>query len=209
MPSGVAGPAVGCGGWWGWRWSGRVARQSRKAGKAGMVARGSASRSVRHSASFRHHPHPSAASRLVARLALVLGSVHFARGGSHGQGFCFSLGGLGARAAPRTPGIVYVGRACAGWPASPLGNPFKRAVVGSKEEAISRYRAWLRSVVRRALAGEALPPAEAAAWAELARLARLAAAGEALTLGCWCAPLACHAEVIRDAVQWLASSSRV
>jgi hypothetical protein len=111
--------------------------------------------------------------------------------------------------APRTPGIVYVGRACAGWPASPLGNPFKRAVVGSKEEAISRYRAWLRSVVRRALAGEALPPAEAAAWAELARLARLAAAGEALTLGCWCAPAACHAEVIRDAVLWLASSGRV
>jgi hypothetical protein len=41
------------------------------------------------------------------------------------------------------------------------------------------------------------------------RLTRLAASGEALTLGCWCAPAACHGEVIRDAVQWLASSGRV
>jgi len=110
---------------------------------------------------------------------------------------------------PRTSGIVYVGRACAGWAASPLGNPFKRAAIGSKEEAIHRYRAWLRSVARRASAGEALEPAEAAAWAELLRLAKLAAAGEQLALGCWCAPAACHAEVVCDAVQWLVSSGRI
>jgi hypothetical protein len=110
---------------------------------------------------------------------------------------------------PRAPGVVYVGRACAGWPASPLGNPFRRAVAGSREEAIRRYRAWLRSIVRCALAGDPLPPPEAAAWAELVHLARLAAAGEALTLGCWCAPLPCHAEVMRAAVAWLATSGRV
>lgn len=110
---------------------------------------------------------------------------------------------------PAAPGVVYVGRSCAGWLGSPLGNPFKRAVVGSKEEAIRRYRTWLRSVVDRAIADELLPPAETAAWAELLRLARLAAGGEQVKLGCWCAPSACHAEVVRDTVQWLVSAGYV
>ena len=58
--------------------------------------------------------------------------------------------------APRTPGIVYVGRACAGWPASPLGNPFKRAVVGSKEvtaEARTFRFVWSYNGVSLKLAG--------------------------------------------------------
>ena len=38
---------------------------------------------------------------------------------------------------------------------------------------------------------------------------RLAAGGEQVKLGCWCAPSACHAEVVRDTVQWLVSAGYV
>jgi hypothetical protein len=72
---------------------------------------------------------------------------------------------------------VYVGRP------GPWGNPFSSRTgtlaevrVGSREEAVARHREWLLadpymvSLVRSHLRGKAL--------------------------GCWCTPLACHAETL-------------
>jgi hypothetical protein len=78
------------------------------------------------------------------------------------------------------PSFVYVGRAnprkrLAG---SPYANPFKIGEDGDRAEAIAKYRQWLQSQpeliarVRRELAGK--------------------------TLVCWCAPLPCHADVLRE-----------
>ena len=90
------------------------------------------------------------------------------------------------------PGQAYVGRP------SPLGNPFQLGRDGSRAEVIARYRLWLwarmqdpGSIQRR----------------ELERLLARAQAGR-LELLCWCAPLPCHAEVIRSALAWLAEQQR-
>jgi len=37
---------------------------------------------------------------------------------------------------------------------------------------------------------------------EVFRLARLAKKGD-LYLGCWCAPLPCHGDVVKKAIEWI------
>ena len=77
---------------------------------------------------------------------------------------------------------VYVGRPSA------LGNPFvvdPYGKVGARAEAIEKYEQYiLKSMKYPRIAYE------------LTRLKRLADTGD-LKLMCWCAPLPCHAEVIR------------
>lgn len=65
---------------------------------------------------------------------------------------------------------VYVGRP------GPWGNPFEIGVHGDRATVVGRYRAWI----------EAQP--------HLLRLARRELHGK--SLGCWCAPEACHGDVL-------------
>jgi hypothetical protein len=73
------------------------------------------------------------------------------------------------------------------------GNPFSHrpsrvpgvTVVGSREEAIACYRRWLWKEIT---AGRVV----------LAELASL----HGKRLGCWCAPQACHGEVLEAASMW-------
>lgn len=94
---------------------------------------------------------------------------------------------------------IYIGRAMKGIPGSRLGNPYKVKPHGLYErgESISLYRRWLWSEIKRG-AGPA--------FEELRRLVGLAQCGD-LRLICWCkqpgANVACHGDVIRDAVEWL------
>ena len=90
---------------------------------------------------------------------------------------------------------VYVGRACRGYPQSPLGNPY-RASEGGRDQALTQYRAWLT---------EALQDARSPAAAEVIRLARLVAGGADLVLLCWCAPKDCHGDIVAEAVEKLAA----
>jgi Domain of unknown function (DUF4326) len=64
---------------------------------------------------------------------------------------------------------VYIGRP------SKWGNPFVIGRDGTREEVIARYEAWLLQ-----------QPELVAALPELA----------GKTLGCWCAPRACHGDVL-------------
>ncbi len=72
----------------------------------------------------------------------------------------------------RAPYDVYVGRP------SPFGNPFVIGRDGDRGAEIQKYRAWLMAQpalverVRHELAGK--------------------------VLGCWCAPLPCHGDVLAD-----------
>lgn len=81
---------------------------------------------------------------------------------------------------------------------SPLGNPFSHrpsrlavTMVASRSEAIARYRAWL---VDR-LADPSSPQSR-----EVDRLLSIYQETGSLTLLCWCAPLPCHAEVVREVI---------
>ncbi len=56
-----------------------------------------------------------------------------------------------------------------------LGNPFALGRDGSRTEVVAAYRRWL--------------------WAQMQAVR--------LELVCWCAPLACHADVISSALLWL------
>lgn len=66
---------------------------------------------------------------------------------------------------------VYVGRP------SKWGNPFSIGPDGTRDEVISKYRWWI-----------AQQPHLLASLGEL----------KGLVLGCWCAPEACHAEVLAE-----------
>ena len=82
----------------------------------------------------------------------------------------------------RAPYDVYVGRP------SPFGNPFVIGRDGDRAAVIQKYRAWLLAQpalverVRRELAGK--------------------------VLGCWCAPLPCHGDVLADVAECAWSGPR-
>lgn len=84
------------------------------------------------------------------------------------------------------PSGVYVGRP------SPLGNPYLIGTHGNRLQVIEKYRAWLAEKLRN--------PASHAAR-EMFRLCNIVERGEDLELVCWCAPLPCHAEVIKETIE--------
>ncbi len=66
---------------------------------------------------------------------------------------------------------VYIGRP------GKWGNPFTIPFDGSREEVIEKYRAWIQT-----------QPELFAALSEL----------RGKVLGCWCAPLACHGDILAE-----------
>jgi hypothetical protein len=76
---------------------------------------------------------------------------------------------------------VYIGRG------GPWGNPFRIGRDGTRDEVIEKYRVWLWDEIN-------------AGRVDLEKLAAL----RGKTLGCWCAPKACHGEVLEAAAEWAA-----
>lgn len=72
---------------------------------------------------------------------------------------------------------------------SPLGNPFKMSKATGCEEMVAYYAAWLD-------AQRAQP--DSAVARGLARLRLIPEECGELTLVCWCAPLPCHGDAIRE-----------
>ncbi len=85
---------------------------------------------------------------------------------------------------------IYVGRP------SPLGNPFLIGPHGSREEVVAKYKAWL---------GQKLGTDPVST--EMVRLANLYIQTGELTLVCWCAPEACHGDVIKKYIQQMTMRS--
>lgn len=92
--------------------------------------------------------------------------------------------------------VVYIGRknARTGWKGSPLANPFVIGKDGTRDEVVEKYRKWLNAKCREN---------DAEIMAELKRIQKLDR--KALRLVCWCAPEACHGDVILRALNWLDS----
>lgn len=65
------------------------------------------------------------------------------------------------------------------------GNPFRVGRDGTREQVIEKYRVWLHEEVRTG-------------GVDMRELAAL----EGKALGCWCAPRACHGEVLERAAAW-------
>lgn len=80
---------------------------------------------------------------------------------------------------------IYVGRP------SPLGNPFPLHHAAERVAVIRDYEDWL--------AGELLDSSSAASI-EMRRLASLARKQD-ICLVCWCAPKACHADIIKRTIE--------
>ena len=84
---------------------------------------------------------------------------------------------------------IYIGRP------SPLGNPFKMSKAIGREKMIEHYAAWLDAQ---------LAEPDSAASGEMARLRLILAERGELILVCWCAPLPCHGDAIRERLLGLA-----
>lgn len=83
---------------------------------------------------------------------------------------------------------VYIGRKYRDRPASPLANRWKVFKEAERADAIQRYEAWLRTEIADFPSG--------AAAQEIKRLGALYRAGRHIDLACWCAPKACHGDVV-------------
>lgn len=86
-------------------------------------------------------------------------------------------------------GVNYVGRNFAGNDASPLANPFRVAehTEAGHQAAVDKYTTWLMDKFKDPNSPQAV---------EYMRLKELYNATGEIKLGCWCAPLPCHADVI-------------
>lgn len=88
----------------------------------------------------------------------------------------------------KEPFDTYIGRPSKwGNPFSHLNGTLAKFKVASREEAIAKYREWLLS-----------QPELMAALPEL----------KGKVLGCWCAPQACHGDVLVELVEELANGQK-
>lgn len=93
--------------------------------------------------------------------------------------------------------IVYVGRQMSNRPGSPLANTFRisQDTPGARLRCLTQYWQHLDA-----------QPRTSPAWRELHRLAAIAREKD-LALCCWCAPAACHADVVRWQIETINRSS--
>lgn len=71
-----------------------------------------------------------------------------------------------------------------------LGNPYRVNRETDRAEALRRYRRLLAADLAR----------DGARSRAISALAARVRGGERLALGCWCAPLPCHADALRAAI---------
>lgn len=88
--------------------------------------------------------------------------------------------------------IVYIGRP------SVLGNPFPMSNESQRTGVVALYREWLQKRYHD----------DASVFSELHQLADRVNDGESIALQCWCAPCACHGDVIVEAIEWINSRTK-
>jgi hypothetical protein len=93
--------------------------------------------------------------------------------------------------------LVYIGRASGRFHGSALGNPFRIGSHGTREQVIEKYRIWLWKMIRNR---------DERVISELKMIVERVRNGENLYLGCWCAPSACHGDIIVRCVNWIIES---
>lgn len=79
----------------------------------------------------------------------------------------------------------YVGRACAEFEPTCFGNQFHIGPDGNREEVIAKFAEWWYAPMQKTMRQYALDSFD-----------------DEAVLGCWCKPLACHADIIAGYVNW-------
>lgn len=85
--------------------------------------------------------------------------------------------------------VYYVGRP------TPLGNPFEIGKDGTREEIIAKYKTWLLWQMNSD------NPFVIMEINNIAKIANM----RNVNLQCWCAPEACHADVIKHVIEEMSS----
>jgi hypothetical protein len=75
-----------------------------------------------------------------------------------------------------------------------LGNPYAVNSRRTREQAIEEYRAFLEHQMKRR---------KGPVYDEICRIAEYVLNGQDVILMCWCAPLPCHAGVVKETVEQL------
>lgn len=93
---------------------------------------------------------------------------------------------------------IYIGRrnSCYNLQASPLANIFGVKSNG-RTSSIEKYKGYLLQHVAKATGP---------VYEELLYIARLHKEGKHIKLACWCYPKACHGDVVKQVVIWLADN---
>lgn len=89
--------------------------------------------------------------------------------------------------------VVYCGRKCGLWEQAVLGNKHNLPQ-DDRDVRITKFRKEL---------GEAMKNPNSIMREEILELARRVRSGEVVKLGCWCKPLACHTDVIKNCILWV------
>ncbi len=85
---------------------------------------------------------------------------------------------------------IYIGRP------SILGNPFKIGPDGTRLDVVEKYKDWLLTHIKM----------RDRIYNKLKEISEMTKAGKHVYLGCWCAPLPCHGDVIKEIIeQWINS----
>lgn len=90
---------------------------------------------------------------------------------------------------------IYIGRAMPRYNLvnSPLANPYKLERNTNREIVLEQYKQWLWQQIKD----------QTQVYSALKDLAKQVQQGNDLTLVCWCAPLACHGEIVKSAIKWI------
>ena len=94
---------------------------------------------------------------------------------------------------PNLAGIHYCGRKSGGWRPGVLANPHIMVTEDDRQTVIDLFRSDLDDDIAR----------QGAMYQRLRQIQARVEEGYNVTLGCWCAPQACHCDVIKEKVIWL------
>jgi hypothetical protein len=81
------------------------------------------------------------------------------------------------------------------------GNPYRIGVDGTRDEVIARYRLYLQAEIAAGRVTRDDLAALHGTEAEFSRSVREFRSWAHLRLGCWCAPLPCHGDVLAEAAE--------
>lgn len=106
----------------------------------------------------------------------------------------------------KEPGYVYIGRSKGGEPENILSNPYTmipegtraQFVVSSRQESVDRYKDYMEEQMKT----------NPAYKAKLEELAGRVADGEHLFLGCFCKPLPCHGDILKEKILEMAMGKK-
>lgn len=96
---------------------------------------------------------------------------------------------------PYPTDTLYIGRPQPDQLGSPLANPYHLHNEEDRARVLDAYRWWLQ--------GHFWGPQDSPVFLELLKVLKLSLRPQGVALACWCAPLPCHGQVIREFVHAL------